>query len=135
VAGVVGETLLADAVPVDQDLIGLAGRAGTAVSGRGRPAGADLACTVDFSKSLEAGTGLCGGIVGFVGSTDASADAPLVGEESREAVAVLGGGVVGGVDGAGDAVPVGDEVVHWAGLADAVVEAESWITETGLGGG
>lgn len=127
--------MLAGTVAVYQDLVDLAGRAGIAVSGGSRPGGANLAGSVDSAETLEAGAGLGGCVVDLVGAASASADAPLVGEEAREAVAVPSGWVVGGVDGAGHAVAVVEEEVGRAGLAGSPEDAEAGVADTGLGGG
>ncbi len=88
---VIGEALLASALAVDEDLIDLAVRAGTAVRGGGRSSGTDLAGAIDSTKALDAGAGLSGRVVDLIGSTFPSTDSPLIGEESTEAIAVLGG--------------------------------------------
>ena len=73
--------------------------------------------SVDSSKSGNAAASLGGAIVDLICSAFPRADAPLVGEETIEALAVLGGRVVVGVYWAGHAVSVGNEVVIWTGLA------------------
>jgi len=88
---VVGESILANASAVNQDLVDLTAGAGPAVGGGRGPRGTDLACSVDPAQSLKTGAGLGGGIVDLVCSAFPGADAPLVGEETRQAVAVLGG--------------------------------------------
>jgi hypothetical protein len=74
---------------------------------------------------------LRGSVIDLIGIAFPGADSPLVGEESSEAVAVLGSWVVGGVDWAGDAVSVGDEVVVRTFLAESSKETESWVAHAG----
>lgn len=128
VGAVEGESLLAGAFSSHKDLVDSAGRAGrSSVVGGRRAGGTDLAGSVDSSKSGNAAAGLGGAVVDLIGAAFPSADAPLVGEEAIEALAVLGGGVVVGVDWAGHAVSVGNEVIVRAGLAGAREQAESWV--------
>ena len=75
---------------------------------------------------------MSGSVVDFVSAALSGAYTPLVGEESTEAVAVLSGLIVSGVDGAGHAVSVGDEVSIGACLAGSGKEAESRIADTGV---
>ena len=86
-----GEPLLAGAFSTQQHLVDSAGRArrSSVVSGS-RAGRTDLAGSVDSAKPSDAAAGLGGGVVNFIGSAFPSADAPLVGEETVEAVAVLG---------------------------------------------
>ncbi len=56
-------------------------------------------------------------VVDLICSAFSSTDSPLVGEKSSEAVAVLGDGVVVGVDWAGHAVSFRDEVTVRADTA------------------
>ena len=69
-------------------------------------------------------------IVFFVGSAFLGADSELVGEVSADAVAVVGFGIEFGVDGAGDAVSVADEVVGGAFLAGSSQQSESFKAQT-----
>lgn len=108
---------MADAVAVDQNLVGLAGGAGVAVRGGSGAGWADLAGAVDSSQSGEAAAALGGWVIDLIGTAFSSTDTPLVGEESIEAVAVLSGSVVSRVDRAGHTVSVGDEEVIGAALA------------------
>jgi hypothetical protein len=101
---------LATALAVDEDLVGLAGRAGIAVSSGFRTRRTDLASAVHSSESLDATTALGSSVVDLIGSALLGTDAPLVGVEASETVAVLGGRVVGRIDGTGHTVSVGDEV-------------------------
>jgi hypothetical protein len=89
--GVIGEALLASTLSVNEDLIGLAGRAGIAVSSGSSSGGADLAGSIDSSQSLEAAATLSGSVVDLVGTAFSGTDTPLVGEESTKTVTVLGG--------------------------------------------
>lgn len=86
--GVESEALLATASPVDQDLVGPAGRAGVAVGSGSRPSRANLTGPIDAAQALNTGTGLGGSAVHLVSSAPSRANAPLVGEEPTQAVAV-----------------------------------------------
>jgi hypothetical protein len=108
--GVESEALLATASPVDQDLVGPAGRAGVAVGSGSGSSWADLTGAVDAAQTLDAAAGLGGSIVDLISSASPGANAELVGEEASQTVAVSGGRVVNCVDGAGHAVSVGNEV-------------------------
>ena len=61
------------------------------------------------------------------------ADAELVGVETRNAVAVGGGGVVDRVDGAGHAVTVADEVVGGALLTLTAHQTVTGNADAGVG--
>lgn len=114
---IVGESLLADAFSAHEDFVGSTiGAAGSIDCGLGS-SGADSASSLDSAKTLQALALMGVRIVLFVGSALLGADAELVGEVSADAVAVAGVGVVLGVDGAGDAVAVADEIVGRAFLA------------------
>lgn len=115
--GIVGESLLACTISIDQNLIDLAGRAGIAISSGGRSRGADLASSIHSSQSLEAAASLGSSIVDLIGTAFSGTDTPLVGKETSKAVTVRGDRVVSGVDGTGHTVSVGNKVSNGTGLA------------------
>jgi hypothetical protein len=130
---VIGIALLAAALAVDQNFVDLAGWAGIAISSWGGSSWAKLASSVDSAKSGEAAAALSGSIVDLVSSAFLRANSPLIGVESRETGAILGGWVVGGVDWTGDTVSVGNEVVRGAGLAGAAEQTISWVASASIG--
>lgn len=73
------------------------------------------------------------GVIFFIGSTFLSADTVLIDVETSLAITVSSIGVVLGVDGAGHAVSVADEVVSGAFLTDVAHQAVPFKTDTLVG--
>lgn len=83
VGRVEGKSTLADASSIDKNLVVRADVAArSSIVGWGRASRADLAGSVDSSKSSNATAALSGAVVDLVGSALGGADSPLVGEET-----------------------------------------------------
>lgn len=95
---------------------------------RGRSCRANLAYSIDSSKSLDACTSLRISSVDFVCSAFLFANSPLIGKESNSAIALFGSSIVVRVDWTGNAISVWDEIAIGAYLAWSREKSKSTVT-------